>query len=172
MKRRMKSEKWRRGESRGIRMPFDQFMRVFDAYLYVSKHLNQPWNGSVCIISLSFYVKSKPWLMTSQVKEDRVIWNWRQGQFMGLVTPNATTGRLSGVVRILVIMRSDYSHNASNSVIPKPAAGHPMVCHHQQRSFLNRQPAQGHQLVAEDALLLLWGGQALAPFTTFGAHLR
>ena len=75
---------------------------------------------------------------------------------MGLVTPNATTGRLSGVVRILVIMRSDYSHNASNSVIPKPAAGHPMVCNnHQQRSFLNRQPAQGHQLVAEDALLLL-----------------
>ena len=73
MKRRMKSEKWRRGESRGIRMPFDQFMRVFDAYLYVSKHLNQPSNGSVCIISLSFYVKSKPWLMTSQVKEDRVI---------------------------------------------------------------------------------------------------
>ena len=73
---------------------------------------------------------------------------------MGLVTPNATTGRLSGVVRILVIMRSDYSHNASNSVIPKPA-GHPMVCNHQQRSFLNRQPAQGHQLVAEDALLLL-----------------
>ena len=42
MKRRMKSEKWRIGESRGIRMPFDQFMRVFDAYLYVSKHLNQP----------------------------------------------------------------------------------------------------------------------------------
>ena len=42
MKRRMKREKWRRGESRGIRMPFDQFKRVFDAYLYVSKHLNQP----------------------------------------------------------------------------------------------------------------------------------
>ena len=71
--------------------------------------------------------------------------------------PDVTADTERGGGRILVI-RSHYSHHASNSAITKPP-GHgvppPPPAANKGAFSTASQPLQGHQLVGEEALLLL-----------------